>query len=141
MYSVLSTNHLKNMEPEQTETTPTTDVVETPTASPTISYEDFTKLDARLGRVLVAEAVPDSDKLIRFELDFGEDTPRQILSAIREWYPDPAALVGKMMLFVVNLAPRKIRGYESAGMLMAVGEDKPIFLVPEEEVAPGAKVR
>lgn len=126
------------MEPEQT-TQPEADT--TPATTPTISYEDFTKLDARLGRVLVAEAVPDSDKLIRFELDFGEGSPRQILSAIREWYPDPAALVGKMMLFVINLAPRKIRGYESAGMLMAVGEDKPIFLVPEEEVAPGAKVR
>lgn len=126
------------MEPEQTPASQTTSI---PTSSPTISYEDFTKLDARLGRVLVAEAVPDSDKLIRFELDFGEGSPRQILSAIREWYPDPATLVGKMMLFVVNLAPRKIRGYESAGMLMAVGDNKPIFLVPEEEVAPGAKVR
>ena len=127
------------MEPEQT-TQAEADI--TPAAAtPTISYDDFIKLDARLGRVLVAEAVPDSDKLIRFELDFGEGSPRQILSAIREWYPDPAAIVGKMMLFVINLAPRKIRGYESAGMLMAVGEDKPIFLVPEEEVAPGAKVR
>ena len=127
------------MEPEQT-TQPEADI--TPAAAtPTISYDDFIKLDARLGRVLVAEAVPDSDKLIRFELDFVEGSPRQILSAIREWYPDPAALVGKMMLFVINLAPRKIRGYESAGMLMAVGEDKPIFLVPEEAVAPGAKVR
>lgn len=127
------------MEPEQTTQPTATDT--TTTTTPTISYEDFAKLDARLGRVLVAEAVPDSDKLIRFELDFGEEKPRQILSAIREWYPEPEALVGKMMLFVINLAPRKIRGYESAGMLMAVGDDKPIFLVPEEEVAPGAKVR
>lgn len=106
-----------------------------------ITYEDFQKLDMRLGKVLVAEAVPDSDKLIRFELDFGEDKPRQILSAIREWYTEPEALVGKMMLFVVNLEPRMIRGLESQGMLMAVGEDRPIFLVPEESVAPGAKVR
>lgn len=109
----------------------------------TISYEDFKKLDARLGRVLVAEAVPESDKLIRFELDFGEEKPRQILSAIREWYPDPALLVGKQMLFVVNLAPRTIRGLESAGMLMAVdGTDgAPVFLVAEKEALPGAKVR
>ncbi len=106
-----------------------------------INYEDFQKLDMRLGKVLVAEAVPDSDKLIRFELDFGEDKPRQILSAIREWYTEPEALVGKMMLFVVNLEPRMIRGLESQGMLMAVGDDRPIFLVPEESVAPGAKVR
>lgn len=106
-----------------------------------ITYEDFQKLDMRLGKVLVAEAVPDSDKLIRFELDFGEDKPRQILSAIREWYTEPEKLIGKMMLFVVNLEPRMIRGFESQGMLMAVGEDRPIFLVPEESVAPGAKVR
>ncbi len=109
--------------------------------SETINYDEFKKLDMRLGKVLVAEAVPDSDKLIRFELDFGEEKPRQILSAIREWYTEPERLVGKMMLFVVNLEPRMIRGFESAGMLMAVGEGQPIFLIPESDVAPGAKVR
>jgi len=108
-----------------------------------ISIEDFKKLDARLGRVLVAEAVPDSDKLIRFELDFGEEKPRQILSAIREWYSDPALLVGKQMLFVINLAPRMIRGLESNGMLMAVDgvDGAPVFLVAEKEAVPGSKVR
>jgi len=108
-----------------------------------ISYDDFKKLDARLGTVVVAEAVPDSDKLIRFELDFGEAQPRQILSAIREWYPDPAALVGKQMLFVINLAPRTIRGLESHGMLMAVDgiDGAPVFLVAEKESMAGSKVR
>lgn len=116
-----------------------------------ISIEDFKKIKAKIGKVLVAEAVADSDKLIRFELDFGEEKPRQILSAIREWYPEPEALVGKMMLFVVNLAPRTIRGLESNGMLMAVdGTDgAPVFLVPdpsiysgqESTVLPGATVR
>ena len=107
----------------------------------TITYDEFKKLDMKVGKVISAEAVPDSDKLIRFELDFGEEKPRQILSAIREWYSEPEALVGKMMLFVVNLEQRVIRGLESQGMLMAVGEDRPIFLIPEESVAPGAKVR
>ncbi len=106
-----------------------------------ISIDDIKKLDMRLGKVLVAEAVPDSDKLIRFELDFGEEQPRQILSAIREWYTEPEVLVGKMMLFVINLEPRMIRGLESQGMLLAVGEDKPVFLIPEESVTPGSKVR
>lgn len=108
-----------------------------------ISYDDFKKLDARLGTVLVAEAVPDSDKLIRFELDFGEEKPRQILSAIREWYPNPEQLVGKQMLFVINLAPRTIRGLESQGMLMAVDgiDGTPVFLVAERAAAPGSKVR
>ncbi len=108
-----------------------------------ISLEDFKKVKAKIGKVLTAEAVPDSDKLIRFELDFGEGQPRQILSAIREWYPEPEKLIGTMMLFVVNLAPRKIRGLESNGMLMAVDgmDGAPVFLVPEKEVLPGTTVR
>jgi len=107
-----------------------------------ITIDDFAKIEARLGKVLVAEAVPDADKLIRFELDFGEEQPRQILSAIREWYPEPALLVGKTMLFVTNLAPRKFKGFESQGMLMAVDgiDGAPVFLVPEQPTAPGAKV-
>jgi methionyl-tRNA synthetase len=108
-----------------------------------LSIEEFKKMTAQIGRVVSAEAVPDSDKLIRFEIDFGEETPRQILSAIREWYPDVASLVGKQMLFVTNLAPRTIRGLESNGMLMAVdGPDgAPVFLIPEKQVTPGSKVR
>ncbi len=107
-----------------------------------ITIDDFAKIKAKIGKVLVAEAVPDSDKLIRFELDFGEEKPRQILSAIREWYPEPELLIGKQMLFVVNLAPRKMRGLESNGMLMAVDgvDGTPVFLVPEKEVTPGATV-
>jgi methionyl-tRNA synthetase len=107
-----------------------------------ISIEEFSKLEARLGTVLVAEAVPDSDKLIRFELDFGEEQPRQILSAIREWYTEPEKLVGKTMLFVVNLPPRKFKGYESQGMLMAVDgvDGAPVFLIPEKPTTPGARV-
>jgi methionyl-tRNA synthetase len=115
-----------------------------------ISIDDFKKINAKIGKVLVAEPVPDSDKLIRFELDFGEEQPRQILSAIREWYPEPEQLVGKMMLFVVNLAPRKLRGLESNGMLMAVdgADGTPVFLVPDpssysgvtNEVLPGTTV-
>lgn len=108
-----------------------------------IAIEDFKKVVAKIGRVVTAEAVADSDKLIRFELDFGEEQPRQILSAIREWYPEPEKLIGKQMLFVVNLAPRKIRGLESNGMLMAVDgiDGTPVFLVPESPVNPGATVR
>jgi methionyl-tRNA synthetase len=108
-----------------------------------ISIDDFSKIEAKIGKVLVAEAVPDSDKLIRFELDFGEEKPRQILSAIRTWYPEPEKLIGKMMLFVVNLAPRTIRGLESNGMLMAVDgvDGSPVFLIPDRDVLPGSSVR
>ena len=108
-----------------------------------ISIDDFKKVRAQLGKVLVAEAVPDSDKLIRFELDFGEETPRQILSAIREWYPEPEKLIGKQMLFCTNLAPRTIRGLQSQGMLMAVDgiDGAPVFLVADQPAHPGSTVR
>ncbi|MBP6858057.1 MAG: methionine--tRNA ligase subunit beta [Candidatus Pacebacteria bacterium] len=107
-----------------------------------LTIDEFAKLEARIGLVLSAEAVDGSDKLIRFMLDFGEEKPRQILSGIKAWY-EPETLVGKKMLFVINLAPRKMMGLESQGMLMAVDglEGQPVFLIPEDEVAPGAKVR
>lgn len=107
-----------------------------------ISYDDFKKVDARLGKVLSAEAVEGSDKLIKLMLDFGEESPRQILSGIRAWY-EPEALVGKQMLFVINLAPRAMMGLESHGMLMAVDgvDGAPVFLVAEQPAHPGSKVR
>ena len=107
------------------------------------SIDDFKKVRAQLGKVLVAEAVPDSDKLIRFEIDFGEETPRQILSAIREWYPEPEQLIGKQMLFCTNLAPREIRGLQSQGMLMAVDgvDGAPVFLIADQPTHPGSTVR
>ena len=107
---------------------------------PFITIDDFKKVKAQLGTVVSAEAVADSDKLIRFSIDFGlkpsEDESsqvhdiRQILSAIREWYSDPSLLIGKQLLFCTNLAPRTIRGYESNGMLMAVDgvDGAPVFL-------------
>jgi methionyl-tRNA synthetase len=112
------------------------------TTNTKISIDDFKKIEARVGKVLVAEAVADSDKLIRFEIDFG-DEQRQILSAIREWYPEPSNLIGKQLLFCTNLAPRTIRGFESNGMLMAVdGPDgAPIFLVPDRDTDAGAHMR
>lgn len=107
-----------------------------------ISIDEFKKIDARLGKVLAAEAVEGSEKLIKLTLDFGEAQPRQILSGIRAWY-SPEELVGKQMLFVINLAPRTMMGLESQGMLMAVDglDGAPVFLVSEKETAPGARVR
>ncbi len=107
----------------------------------TITIDDFKKIDARVGKIVSAVAVPDSDKLIRFLVDVGEESPRQILSAIREYYPNVEELVGKSLLFCVNLAPRTIRGLESEGMLMAVGNERPIFLVPDSDTPAGSRIR
>jgi methionyl-tRNA synthetase len=107
-----------------------------------ITIDDFKKVVAKIGTVVAAEAVEGSEKLIKLSLDFGEETPRQILSGIRQWYT-PESLIGKQLLFITNLAPRSMMGLESNGMLMAVDgvDGAPVFLVPETIVSAGAKVR
>jgi len=114
-----------------------------------ISYEDFKKLDIRVGTIKEVEAVPDTDKLLRCQVDFNEvdDTGarklRQIVSGIHEFYPDISVLINKQVLYIVNLEPRTIKGHESNGMLMAVDgiDGKPVFLVPEVQVETGSKIR
>ncbi len=108
-----------------------------------ISYDDFKKVEMRVGRVVSGEIVEGADKLYRFEVDLGEEKPRQILSAIREFYPDISTIIGKNLVFVSNLEPRTIRGFESQGMVVAVDglEGQPVFLVPEADVNPGSKAR
>lgn len=105
-----------------------------------ITYDDFAKLEFRVGIVLEAEEIPGSDKLLKLKVDLGEDSPRQILSGIKKWYK-PEKLVGKQFVFVANLEPRVMMGLESQGMILAVGEDKPIMLKPSSKVLPGTKVR
>lgn len=114
-----------------------------------ISYEEFKKMDIRLGTIREVEPVPETDKLLRCQIDFnevdvdGNPKLRQIISGIHEYYPDPHVLVGKQVLYIVNLEPRKIKGFDSNGMLMAVDglDGKPVFLTPEVEVGVGSKVR
>lgn len=114
-----------------------------------ISIEEFKKMDIRVGTIREVEPVPETDKLLKCQIDFNEVDEegnkkfRQIISGIRESYPDYGKLIGKQVLYIVNLLPRTIKGFESNGMLMAVdGTDgKPVFLVPEVEVGVGSKVR
>lgn len=113
-----------------------------------VTYEQFKKMDIRIGTIVEVEAVPETDKLLKCQIDFnevderGEKKLRQIISGIKEYYPDLKILIGKQVLYIVNLEPRIIKGYESNGMLMAVdGKDgKPVFLVPEVSVDPGVGV-
>lgn len=86
---------------------------------PLIAFDDFQKVDLRVGRILEAGRVPKADKLLCFKVDLGEPEPRQILSGIAEYF-EPDALVGKQVCVVTNLNPRKIRGLESQGMLLTV---------------------
>jgi len=100
-----------------------------------IGIEDFARLDLRIGTVLECAAVEGSDKLLRFLLDAGELGQRQIFSGIRAGYPDPAALVGRQVVFIANLAPRKMRFGISEGMILSAGGDDGLFLL---DVDPGA---
>ena len=104
-----------------------------------ISIGEFSKIEVRVGTVRSAERVPETDKLLRLEVDFGEEeSPRQIISGIAAYVSEPASLVGRQLAFVTNLEPRVIRGLESDGMLFAVGSDESFaFLTPDREVPPG----
>lgn len=106
-----------------------------------ITFDQFKQVNIRIGKVLVCEKVPDADKLLRLEVDFGSNIgKRQILSGIAEWYKQED-LVGKKLPFVVNLEPKKLRGLESQGMLFAVeGPEKPVLLESVEDVPEGSQV-
>ena len=133
-----------------------------------ITIDEFAKVEVKVGTVLTAELVPETDKLLRLTVDFGykpaealleteegtdaaeapslepvgtperEKDIRQIVSGIRAYVTDPSDLVGRQLAFATNLAPRKIKGLESNGMLFAVGiGDSFAFLIPDRPVPPG----
>ncbi len=143
-----------------------------------ISYDDFSKVEIKAGKILSAEKIPDTDKLLKLSVDFGDiSTPiatisaeglsakiaevppgelvaeihmtemrrdvRQIVSGISLYFPDPHVLVGKVCMFVTNLEPRKIKGYESNGMLFALSTDDGKFslLEPSSDIPEGTKAR
>ena len=106
-----------------------------------ITIEDCKKIDMRIGKIISAERLDGSDKLLKILVDIGEETPRQILSGIAEFTPDPSSLVGKQVPVIVNLEPRIIRGETSFGMMLATSNDKPVLLHPAEVVEPGSLVK
>jgi methionyl-tRNA synthetase len=108
-----------------------------------IGIEDFAKVELRVGEIKTAERVPKSDKLLRFTIDLGEAQPRQILAGIAQYY-EPEKLIGRKVIVVANLAPRKLRGLESQGMILAASigdEGRPVLAGFLEEVPNGAKLK
>lgn len=107
-----------------------------------ITIDDFAKVDLRAAKVLNCEEVPESKKLLRFELDLGNGEKRQIFSGIKSAYSDPASLIGRFVIVVYNLAPRKMKFGISEGMILSAGKgDKDIFLLSADSgVQPGDKV-
>jgi methionyl-tRNA synthetase len=112
-----------------------------------ITFDDFEKIELRVGIILAAERVSSSDKLIRVELDMGptdqegESEWRQVVAGIGKWY-EPETLVGKRVVVVCNLEPRELMGIESQGMLLAAkdGEGRLSLLSTLNEVGPGATI-
>lgn len=108
-----------------------------------IEIDDFAKVEMRVGEILTAERVPKADKLLRFTVDLGEAQPRQILAGIAQYY-EPEKMIGRKVAVVSNLKPRKLRGYESQGMIMAasVGEEgRPVIATFTEDVPNGARLK
>jgi methionyl-tRNA synthetase len=105
---------------------------------PVVSFEEFQKLDIRTGKVLSCEPVPKSNKLLKLVVDIGTEK-RQIVAGMQQFYK-PDEMVGKDVIVVTNLAPAKIFGVESNGMILAAG-DAASLLVPLRPVEPGSKVR
>ncbi|GIU81527.1 MAG: methionine--tRNA ligase [Acidobacteria bacterium] len=108
-----------------------------------ITIEDFLKVDLRVGEIKVAERVPNADKLLRFEVDIGEEKPRQILAGLAQYY-EPEKLIGRKVVVVANLKPRKMRGLESQGMICAASLDEsdvPAIATFIEEVKNGARLK
>ncbi|HEY0964596.1 MAG TPA: tRNA-binding protein [Candidatus Paceibacterota bacterium] len=107
-----------------------------------ISYDDFARLEIRLGTVQAVEIVEGADKLLRLTVDMGEETPRQIISGIRLYLEDPQSIVGKQFPFLANLEPRTIRGFESQGMILAGNSGETFaFLEPSILLPPGTLIK
>lgn len=118
-------------------------VAETQGVANFIEIADFAKVDLRAGQILAAERVPKADKLLLLNIDLGEERPRQILAGIAEYYK-PEQLVGRKVVVVANLKPRKLRGYESQGMVVAasIGEEgRPVIATFTEDVPNGARLK
>lgn len=106
-----------------------------------ITIEDLIKIEIRVGKILSAERVEGSEKLLKLSIDLGEASPRQILSGVAKAVPEPESLVGKMVPIVANLAPRMMMGMESQGMMLCADGDQPVLLHPAQDVAPGSLVK
>src|ERR1700752_781024 len=108
-----------------------------------IEIDDFAKVDLRVGQVLSAERIPKADKLLLLKVGLGEEQPRQILAGIAQYY-EPEKLMGRKVVIVANLKPRKLRGYESQGMVVAASygeEGRPVIATFTEDVPNGARLK
>ncbi len=105
-----------------------------------IDYDTFNRVEVRVGTIQSVEKIEKSDKLLKLMVDLGEESPRQIISGIAPYFTDPQTLSGRQAMFVANLEPRTIFGYESQGMIFALNdEDNFSILEPDTFITPGTQ--
>jgi methionyl-tRNA synthetase len=108
---------------------------------PPIEYDDFAKLDIRIGKIVSAERIKKSNKLLRVLVDIGDESPRQVVAGLAEYYK-PEEMVGKVVNVLVNLKPVKLCGVESQGMILAAELGKNVaLLTADKEMEPGSCIR
>lgn len=107
--------------------------IENPTQAIKINYDDFKKVEMKVGKIISAEKVPGSEKLLKLSVDFAESAPRQIVSGISAYFPNFESLVGRKVAFVTNLEPRPLMGLMSDGMILAAksGDALALMEVPD----------
>jgi putative transcription antitermination factor YqgF len=130
----------RNMSEPQAETVEAV-VVKEDTKSNEISFDQFMAVEIKLGTIEAVEVVENADKLLKLTVNLGEEVPRQIVSGIREFYEDEQELVGKQCPFITNLAPRKIKGLVSQGMILAGEEDGVLAILnPSNQLPAGTRL-
>ncbi|MDW7731602.1 MAG: methionine--tRNA ligase subunit beta, partial [Methanolobus sp.] len=106
-----------------------------------IEYDDFAKLDIRVGKIVSAEKIKKSKKLLRLQVDIGDESPRQVVAGLAEYY-EPEEMIGKTVNVLVNLKPVKLCGVESQGMLLAADAGERVsLLTTDKEMGPGSCIR
>ncbi len=116
-----------------------------------ITINDFQRCEIRIGKILSAERIEGSDKLLKLSVDLGPSSAkasevegrdiRQILSGIAQATPEPEALVGRLVPIITNLEPRQMMGLESQGMMLCADNGTPVLLHPAQDVPPGSLVK
>ena len=108
---------------------------------PSVTFKEFQKMDLRVGKIIKAEKVPTTKKLLRMDVEIGQGETRQIVAGMAE-HLTPEDLTGKNVIVLANLEPKEFMGLESKGMILAADlKGKPILLTPEEDTPPGTKIR
>lgn len=106
-----------------------------------ITLNDFQKIEIKIGKIKNAERIEGSEKLLKLEIDFGEES-RQIISGIGKAVAEPELLIGKEVPVITNLEPKQLMGIESQGMILAASNgETPVLIHPEKEVPPGSVVK